>query len=253
MGTSGGAGITQRHFAIRRSRSNPNSSNRSSGPGGGRRRAAVVDPRPAPGRPRPAPPPASSMAREHRGHGGPGDPLAAVSAAGEDAADPPVGQLGQLGRVGLGVLDRRHLGRRPVLAPADAGVTVVDEHLVHRARPHVGLLGVAVPARRPVRCPRGGSRCTSSRPTPRCWPRPGRRSRARCRASGARRVDGSSGRRRAPVHLRCGRERSAHPGILSPTTDGRNRNGPAAATQKFGCRAAIADRGHPNFCVTGGG
>ena len=82
---------------------------------------------------------------ERAAHCRPCDALATVALAGEDAADPPVRQLGQPRLVGLAVLDVGQLGGRTELAPPDALVAVVDEHLVHRPPDHVGLLGVPVP------------------------------------------------------------------------------------------------------------
>ena len=71
-------------------------------------------------------------------------PMATVPAAGEDAADPPVRRLARLLGVGLRVLDVRKLQWRPVLAPADTVIAVINKDLVGCAVAYVGLLGVAV-------------------------------------------------------------------------------------------------------------
>src|SRR5580698_4485864 len=73
------------------------------------------------------------------------DAPAAVLRVGEDAADPPVRQLGQVLFVGLAVVDGSHLGGRPELAPADAALTVVDEHLADRCARHMPALQLPVP------------------------------------------------------------------------------------------------------------
>ena len=74
-------------------------------------------------------------------------PMATVPAAGEDAADPPVRRLARLLGVGRRVLDGRELQWRPVLAPADTVIAVIDKDLVGGSVADVGLLGVAVPGR----------------------------------------------------------------------------------------------------------
>src|SRR5215469_709902 len=78
-----------------------------------------------------------------RDRGG-GDAPAAVLRVGEDAADPPVRQLSQALFVGLGVFDGSHFGRWSELAPADAALTVVDEHLVDRSAHHMPTLQLPV-------------------------------------------------------------------------------------------------------------
>src|ERR1700722_6329715 len=67
-------------------------------------------------------------------------PTASMAASGEDAPDPPVGHLAQVLRIGFRVVDVRKLHRRPVLAPTDAFIAVVNENLVHRSFANVGLL-----------------------------------------------------------------------------------------------------------------
>ncbi len=73
------------------------------------------------------------------------NPTAPVPASSEDATDPPVGQLAQVLGIGFRVVDVRKLRRRPVLAPADAFIAVIDENLVHRSVANVGLLCQTVP------------------------------------------------------------------------------------------------------------
>jgi len=68
-----------------------------------------------------------------------------VPASSEDATDPPVGHLTQALGIGFRVFDVRKLHRRPVLAPADAFIAVVNENLVHRSVANVGLLCQTVP------------------------------------------------------------------------------------------------------------
>src|SRR6202042_1765435 len=46
--------------------------------------------------------------------------------------------------IGLGVLDGRHLGEWSELAPADAALTVVDEHLVDGSARHMPALQLPV-------------------------------------------------------------------------------------------------------------
>src|SRR5271170_4198858 len=75
----------------------------------------------------------------------PRNPAAPVPASSKDATDPPVGQLAQPLDIGFRVVDVRELGRRPVLAPANAFIAVVNEDLVHRSVAGVGLLGQTVP------------------------------------------------------------------------------------------------------------
>ena len=77
----------------------------------------------------------------------PCDPVTTVAATGEDAADPPVRKCAELPGVGFRVLDVRKLHRRPVLAPADTVISVINEDLVDGAVADVGLLGVAIPSR----------------------------------------------------------------------------------------------------------
>ena len=73
----------------------------------------------------------------------PCDSLATVPTTGEDAADPPVRRLAQLLGVGLRVFDVRKL-RRPVLAPADTVIAIINKGLLDCAVADAGLLGVAV-------------------------------------------------------------------------------------------------------------
>ena len=77
--------------------------------------------------------------------GRPRNPTAPVPASSEDATDPPVGHLAQALGIGFRVVDVRQLGRRPVLAPADAFIAVVNENLVHGSIANVGLLCHTVP------------------------------------------------------------------------------------------------------------
>jgi RimJ/RimL family protein N-acetyltransferase len=81
---------------------------------------------------------------QRRGNSGPGHAFAAGTGTGEQAADPPVRQLAQALFIGLGVVDLRHLGRRPVLTPAQAATVTIDEHLADSAVPHVSQFGLAV-------------------------------------------------------------------------------------------------------------
>src|SRR6516162_7992829 len=119
--------MTQRHLAMRRSRTNPNSS-QALWPGmqvGATLRITSshllgvgLDQ-------------ASASIRyrgQRRGNPGPRHALAAGSGAGEQAADPPV----------------RRLGRWPVLTPAHAPAVTIDEHLVDGAVGHVSEFGLAV-------------------------------------------------------------------------------------------------------------
>src|SRR5215469_12561187 len=73
-----------------------------------------------------------------------GDALAAVLRVGEDAADPPVGRIVGPSVVGAPVFDIGEFRRRAELAPADAAVTVVDEHLVDRSPRHMLALQLPV-------------------------------------------------------------------------------------------------------------
>jgi len=56
-----------------------------------------------------------------------GDALTAIGFVHEEAGDAPVGELLQTGRIGLAVLDARQLIGRAKLAPADAGIAVIDQ------------------------------------------------------------------------------------------------------------------------------
>src|SRR4051794_24381909 len=86
------------------------------------------------------PPDLLQRRRDRRGR----HPLAAVLRIGEDAADPPVRWIVGSLVVGAPVLDVGQFRRRAELAPADAAVTVVDEHLVDRSAHHVPALRVPV-------------------------------------------------------------------------------------------------------------
>ena len=81
---------------------------------------------------------------ECRRDGSGGDALAAVLRAGEDAADPPVRRIVGPLVVGSPVVDVGEFRRRAELAPADAAVTVVDEHLVDRPARDVPTLRLPV-------------------------------------------------------------------------------------------------------------
>ena len=82
------------------------------------------------------------------GRHSPCDSLATVPTTGEDAADPPVRRLAQLLGVGLRVFDVRKL-RRPVLAPADTVIAIVNK----------GLLDCAVADSGIAWCRGSGPRC----------------------------------------------------------------------------------------------
>src|SRR6202042_1360500 len=70
---------------------------------------------------------------QHGAKSRPRNPTASVPASSEDATDPPVGHLAQVLGISFRVVDVRKLHRRPVLAPPDTFIAVVNENLVHRS------------------------------------------------------------------------------------------------------------------------
>ena len=143
------------------------------------------------------PPPYAAMRSNRALECGLRHPATAVVAVDEEAGDPiRRRRLVQAGLVLLAVVDVRQLLRRAVLAPGDGGAAVEHQSGVRTTRPdqvflpalgELGALGFLPPlgAARldPARREPGGTRCTSSRPTPRCASRRVRRTRARSAAS----------------------------------------------------------------------